>query len=362
MAPEFNHWAFILARESRGMTQAALASSSATNQGSVSRAEHGITNPTREHVEAWAQALEYPIEFFYQHDVRPAATTFWRKKQSLGVREIRTLKALLDVRASQVERLSRAIEMPEPALPRRPVANGIGKSSERDPSEVARDLRRVWKMPRGPIPDLTALLEGKGIVIIACDFGTDDVHASANESPPYVFLNTRSPADRLRFSMAHELGHLVMHTNLLDLTKDQEDEADRFAQELLMPADDIRPEIPTNPLLDDLFHLKRRWGCSAQACLMRAQSLGKVSKHHSERLWRRISAMGYRKNEPFPLAPEKGQLLAEMVRVHVEDLGYSDDDLASALIMVSEELRTIFRTSARPTLRLVKPGPERPTR
>ena len=90
---------------------------------------------------------------------------------------------------------------------------------------------------------LSRKLENSGGVVFMVSLDSDKFDALsvwASEMPPLIFANENFPGDRLRFSLAHELGHLLMHTNP---SPKQEEEADRFASEFLMPADEIEPQL-----------------------------------------------------------------------------------------------------------------------
>ena len=109
---------------------------------------------------------------------------------------------------------------------------------------MAQSIRQLWLLPRGPVDDVTSLLETAGVIVIGFDFGTDlcdgfSQHGSDN-LPPIIFTNTRQPKDRLRFSLVHELGHIVMHRLP---NPNMEAEANRFAAEFLMPTSDITKDF-----------------------------------------------------------------------------------------------------------------------
>ena len=61
--------------------------------------------------------------------------------------------------------------------------------------------------------------------------------------PVLFFVNVDSPADRVRYTLAHELGHMVLHTTDLKDDAAMEDEADEFAGAFLLPAEEIRPQL-----------------------------------------------------------------------------------------------------------------------
>jgi Zn-dependent peptidase ImmA (M78 family) len=131
------------------------------------------------------------------------------------------------------------------------------------------------------------------------------------ERPVIVLGDDKAVRDRERFSAAHELGHLVMHEPERAGTKGIENQATRFAAAFLMPADDIRGELPATAAWNELLMLKRRWGASIGALLMRARILGIMPEATYVQAIRYMSKRGWRTTEPGNLgAGEAPQLLA----------------------------------------------------
>jgi Zn-dependent peptidase ImmA (M78 family) len=95
----------------------------------------------------------------------------------------------------------------------------------------------------------------------------------------------------MRFTLAHELGHLVMHRFP---TENMETEANEFASTLLMPSADMRSAfLGRRVTLELLAALKPEWKVAMQALLMRATSLKCVSPNQARYLWQQISARGF---------------------------------------------------------------------
>ena len=148
------------------------------------------------------------------------------------------------------------------------------------------------------------------------------------------------PGDRMRFTLAHELAHIVMHKLL---TENMENEADRFASEFLMPSEDIRHQL--NYLtLDKLAQLKLYWKVSMAALLMKAKTLKTISERQYSYLWMLMGKNGYRLNEPvqFSIPQEKPSLLSEMITTHLQELEFSERELAKILMLHESEFRTIY--------------------
>jgi Zn-dependent peptidase ImmA (M78 family) len=130
-----------------------------------------------------------------------------------------------------------------------------------------------------------------------------------------VVLGTeKNDRARSRFDTSHELGHLVMHGQEIYGLKEIEQQANWFAAEFLMPAADIRDELPCRVDWPRLFELKQRWQVSLAALLMRARTLGTLTETQYLTAIKTASARGWRRREPIPLGePERPTLLAAAV-------------------------------------------------
>jgi Zn-dependent peptidase ImmA (M78 family) len=156
------------------------------------------------------------------------------------------------------------------------------------------------------------------------------------------------PTDRLRFTLAHELGHLVLHSIP---RADMEAEADRFAAELLMPEADIRQHLRFLTV-QALVLLKKIWRVSMGALLKRAQDLQTISARSAKGLWMYFSRNGWRRREPvgYDLDPESPALLQGLIRYHYDQLDYSVEMLCKVLDWSVEDFKKLYPTNR---LRLV---------
>lgn len=361
----FNSQMLILARESRRMTQKALAEASGTAQSAVSKAEAGLVEPLEASVSAWARALRYRVDVFSRtHDAPPPPRTMFRKRASLSQGDVKAIKASIAIQCMHVEWLARSVELPETDVPLLTIGRDVGSAAE-----AARYIRQSWRLPPGPVPNIVEPLEDHSIVVVPMQNRSDgfmglSVHEHKRALPPIMFFNGDAPADRVRWTIAHELGHIVLHHHQAAVSEECEDEADEFASEFLMPAHDIRHHFSSGTDLRDLAQLKLHWRVSMQALLSRALSVGRITKSQSTRLWKLISMYGYRRCEPngFPL--EQPGLLAEMVRVHTTDLDFTLEELCNLLGIEAEEVRRLYKpdlptephpgTGQGPRLRLVE--------
>jgi len=352
----FNAEMLILARESRGLTQTELADRLGVSQGEVSKLENRLRVPDPEQVSRYAAALGYKEEFFYiGESIRGTGTgcTYHRKRQSAQVGLLRRLLAIVNVRRIQIGRLLRATEIQA----QNKFARLDLEASDRTPELTARMMRAYFQLPPGPVQSMTRVIEDAGGIVVLMDFKTTKVDAIsqlAPGSPPLFFVNMNTPTDRLRWTLAHELGHVVMHQLP---TEAMEKEADRYAAEFLMPAKEIKSHL-YDLTLPKLASLKPFWKVSMVSLLRRAGELDTISTRRKEYLWTHMGKKGYRSVEPGPPLPrEQPTLLNELVSVHREQLGYSMRDLSDALYTEDEtETRNILQQQQQdsPGLRLVR--------
>jgi len=292
IAPRLNVEMLTLAREAKGYTQKDLAQLCSCNQSRLSKIESGELTPQETDIQSFVRVLGQDREFLFQRAIAaPASVSFYRKRQGLPLKMLRQCNAQMNVRRLQIERRIGNAKLGIRALPTLVPGDGGVK-------EVAQRLRNEWGLPTGPIKNLTRLVEEAGCVIIDFPFPSsklDGLCIRAPQKPPIIFLNHNSPKSRRRLSLAHELGHLVMHTNPHEKV---EEEAWEFAAEFLMPAAEIGKQL-SSVNLDTLGQLKSQWGVSMQAILQRAKKLEKISESHNRFLWIQIAKCGYRINEPF---------------------------------------------------------------
>jgi Zn-dependent peptidase ImmA (M78 family) len=251
-----------------------------------------------------SQVLAVPEEFF----ALPIVEThegFFRSLRRTSVGHRRRARAIAQI-AHDIAEGAVDWSFPRLAIPQHPVDNL--KASRQEVEEVAAMVRRAWDLPRGPVPDVVELLEGRGIVVIRLPLDTADVDAFSlpfRDRPVVVLGADKNDRARSRFDAAHELGHLVIHGEQVWGLKEVEQQAHMFAAAFLMPEEDIKPELPTRADWPTLFESKRRWQVSLAALLMRARTVGQMSEANYLTAVKALSARGWRRLEPVPLgAPE----------------------------------------------------------
>jgi Zn-dependent peptidase ImmA (M78 family) len=185
----------------------------------------------------------------------------------------------------------------------------LPRAPHEDAASAAHLVRNALGVDQdSPIKNLLHRVERMGVRVFTSSYDVPDLDAFSTwieGRQPVVVLNPMRPGDRQAFSLAHELGHLVMHYPLTAGQEHIEDEANLFAAELLMPADAIRPELSPPITLSLLAELKSRWRVSIGALLQRAKELQVVTDRQYKYLRMQMAQSGWTKREPVEIAPER---------------------------------------------------------
>lgn len=347
----------VLARESRGWKQGDVAEKmkelagddSKISQAYVSRAESGKLSVSGERLDVYARALGYPAELLTLDQEEVGAgpgLVHHRKKQAVAAPDLRRIHAVLNLTRVQLRGLlDGAPRSVDTKIPQITVDDFLS------PDDAAHAVREEWGIPPGPLNSVVASLENAGGLVLArslvapaaLDSGNESVPVDAVSSctlgeDPIVLLNEGTPGDRQRFTLAHELGHMVMHQVP---HPDQEKQANRFASAFLMPAKDIRADFAGTVDLSLLLVLKKRWRVSMWALLRRAHTLGAISDWQYRTLAVEMSSLGYRTTEPVKLDHERPNAVRSVLDWQLRH-GRDVTSLARSALLDPEEFVRLY--------------------
>ncbi|MCD9197471.1 XRE family transcriptional regulator [Aeromicrobium wangtongii] len=345
------------ARVLRGLTKAALADLVGVTPAAIGQFEARITTPRAELLTKLALELDVPVEFFATG--RPMAEL---DAAEAHFRSLRSTRASDRARAAsfveQVWELSFALEkrvqFPEIDLPE--ITPGT------EPAEAARALRAAWGISPGPLPHLVATIESRGVIVSILSLASQEVarvdaFSTSSLGRPIIVVTPERAQNvyRHRFTCAHELGHLLLHSDAAPGDLSQEREADAFAAEFLCPADQIGPSLPSSMNLPSLERLSRRWGVSTQSLVRRMGELRTVSDSSVRRAYQRLRSVESLASDE-PVSAYKGEmpsLLREAYKIAGEH-GLSLADLARDLRWQPRRVTEVLgMEDPRPALKLV---------
>jgi len=333
------------ARLLRQKTQKEVVEAIGISQASLSKAEHGLQELPIDIMSKLYDYYDLPETFFLRSEgVSPLGHLYYRKKLTITNKVIDSFVAKVKIFKAIIDDLMSAVELPKYTL------GNYVPDDNLSAKEIARKIRYELKVYNGAVPNLSTLLENNGIIIIRFDFGTDKIDGLTtitDSDRKVMFINNQMPNDRIRFSMAHELGHLVMHLgNPPRSSDDAERQADEFASEFLMPEEEIRPML-LNVNIQTLGMLKRKWRVSMHALVRRAKDLETITYQQYRNLQMYFSKKGYTKSEPIPLPIENPTMWDETLKLYRDELGYSDEDLMSVMKINQRDFASWFSPKPR---------------
>ncbi len=299
----------IQARKASGLTVKALAEKmgNAVTAQAISKYEKNKCKPTSETLIALSKALGVRTEYFFRPLRVNLGEIHFRKHSRLPARTLNKIEARS---RDFVERyLSLEDMFPKDRFPgfKNPLKSKHVATPEQAENR-ATELRRKWELGLNPIPVMTELLEDRGIkvILIESEDGFDGLFAMAGQHHPIVVIGKGWDGDRQRMTLAHELGHLVLEPE--GEPKKQERLIMRFAGAFLVPQETALKELGEHRRTltwPELIPLKRIYGMSIKAWILRARDLGIISESRYVSLLKFYNKKGWGRGEPEQLPSEE---------------------------------------------------------
>jgi Zn-dependent peptidase ImmA (M78 family)/transcriptional regulator with XRE-family HTH domain len=268
-------------RKMRGLTQEQAAEATGISRVAYRSIEKGEAEPRRGTLDKLAEALKVSV-FDLMAPVPELKSLRFRATKKMTARETAEFEQLAYGVATWLQDFNELEEI----LEKRSGYLFERFEREADPVQTAAKARKFLGLDGDCdcVPDICDLLEGCGIKIcfrtsvLKQFFGLSV--GVADEGPVIAVNNEGSiPVERQIFSVAHELGHLLMHCDTYtDGVKvepknaDTEREADLFASYFLMPDDrfnKIWEEYRGLHWVDRILHVKRHFKVSYKTVIRR---------------------------------------------------------------------------------------------
>jgi len=355
------------ARQLAGKTKKDLADAIGVTAAAVGQYEAG-TRPRPELIPLMADRLGVPVQFFVAgrpHAKLDAAAAHFRHLRTTRAYQRYKAVAFVEQLWELTYALEKRIQLPWIDLPGFSAGEVYpGTELSSSPVEAARELRAQWGLGEGPVPHLVRTMENHGIVLALApladgDAATVDAFSTSRLPRPIVVI-TRDRADDVywhRFTVAHELGHLVLHGDALPGDPAQEREADAFAAEFLTPRASILPDLPRRLNFTALAEVQQIWGVSVNSLLYRCREIGLFSDSTATRAYQRLNVLrreGAFAPEPIASYPGEQPVLLGRAFELAARHGLSFDSLAEELAWPHSRLHVLLGDyDTRPVLRLV---------
>jgi Zn-dependent peptidase ImmA (M78 family) len=207
---------------------------------------------------------------------------------------------------------------------------------------IAAQVREIWGLKSGPIPDVIQHIEARGVVVLPIANACSSVDAFSTwiHGRPFIMLAMQKNSSRTHFDIAHELAHLIMHEDAIPGDPKCEKEADSFASAFLMPASSFSLECPTRWSLSKFRALKKRWHTSLRALIYSAHKHGKLSSSSYRRACIELNQT-YGKNEPDEWVLKRPAMLRQALEIVSHEV--SLDDIANIIGLHKAHLIEILK-------------------
>lgn len=343
------------ARVRLGVTKTDLAAEVGVSAAAIGQYEAGVNSPRSEVLSRLAKTLKVRPEFFSVG--RPlarvdAVNAHFRSLRSARVGDRQKALAMAALVWELTFALERVVKLPEVDLPE--IVEGTC------PPEAAAALRKHWGLPVGPVKHLVAAAESHGIVVAVRPLGeidAVDAFSVVIVDRPIIITTPRRSENvfRHRFSIAHEIGHLLLHGNLGEHSAAIEREADEFAAAFLTPAAAMDAALPQRLDLAALDRLGRMWGVSPHSLVRRMVERGRTTESSARRAYQRLAMVEDPTADPTSAYTGEVPTLLKKAAELAADHGGGVPALAEALRLPPGQVRDLLGdTDGRPVLRLVR--------
>lgn len=335
------------ARKAAGLSLRDLGELVGVSHAAIKKYEDGIAMPSSDILLGLSRALKVRTEYFFRPEPIALEGIEYRKRSSLP-------KKRLDAITHEViDQIERRIEL-ENLFPYSPVkafstVDGLPDSivGLDEIETVVERVREAWTLGLDPIPDLIDVLETNGVRVFMIDAGADikfDGLAARVDGKPIVVVGRHWPGDRQRFTLAHELGHLMLEGRLCD-GLDEELACDRFAAAFLFPRTFVLQELGDHRSaieLKELGLLKGEFGLSMSEILHRARDLGIISPAYREEQAKLFRLKGWSQKEPGHDHPtEKARIFEQLVFHALAEEYIGESKAAELMNMPLQQFRRI---------------------
>ena len=278
----------------------------------ISQYEMGKNEPGKAILNSIALVLKYPVSFFYKPvsvNENASSAVFFRSKKTVRVKALNAAREKIEIFREIHDYLEEYVDFPKLNLPKIAYEDdGIDPIDNDQIEQYAQTLRFYWELGNKPIDNLINIVQKNGIMVSKMQLRMSKLDAFSVwfDNKPFIFLSSDKDTNaRIRFDLAHELGHLLMHADYYseEDMKDSaicdklENEADRFAGAFLLPKDSFSKDVFSTSI-DHFVQLKAKWKASIGSMIYRCDTLGLLSSNQIKYLKDQMTTRVYWRREP----------------------------------------------------------------
>ena len=300
------------ARVSRGLSMVELSELVSVSKQAISQYEMGKNAPSKAILNSIAMVLRYPISFFYKPvpvNENASSAVFFRSRKTARVKALSAAREKIEIFREINDYLEQYVDFPILNLPKITYEDeGINPIDNEQIEQYALILREYWGLGKGPIDNLISIVQKNGIMVSKMQLRLNKLDAFSVwfDNKPFIFLSSDKDTNvRIRFDIAHELGHLLMHADYYSeedlknsaIHEKLENEADRFAGAFLLPKESFSKDVFSTSI-DHFIQMKAKWVVSIGCMIYRCDTLGILSSNQIKYLKDQMTTRVYWRREP----------------------------------------------------------------
>lgn len=300
------------ARVSRGLSMVELSELVSVSKQAISQYEMGKNAPSKAILNSIAMVLRYPISFFYKPvpvNENASSAVFFRSRKTARVKAVSAAREKIEIFREITDYLEQYVDFPILNLPKITYEDeGINPIDNEQIEQYALILREYWGLGKGPIDNLISIVQKNGIMVSKMQLRLNKLDAFSVwfDNKPFIFLSSDKDTNvRIRFDIAHELGHLLMHADYYSaedlknsaIHEKLENEADRFAGAFLLPKESFAKDVFSTSI-DHFIQMKAKWMVSIGCMIYRCDTLGILSSNQIKYLKDQMTTRVYWRKEP----------------------------------------------------------------
>lgn len=278
------------ARKLHGLSMQEVADELDVSKQMISKYENGFSIPSSSKLIKLSKLFNLKIDYFFSALKIELGEVNFRKKSTFSMKKQDALKEQIKIKLENYlyieDCLSINFSFDNPL-------KGFQINHEDDIVNAVKKLRNEWEIGFDPIHNLIQLLEDQKIKIIELsdvDEKFDGLASLVDNKYPVIVLNKKFQVERKRFSLLHELGHI-----LLDISEEcdmkEEDVCHKFASEFLLPGKTIIEEFGgkrKHISLSELISFQEKYGISIKAIVYKLKDVGILTENQHSNFYKRI--------------------------------------------------------------------------
>jgi len=279
-------------RKLRTFSQQKLADAIGVSKQMVSKYENSISVPSSSVMIKMANSLGLSLDYFFTPSAVELGVVNFRKKSRLSGKRLDAIKEEVKLKLAnylEIENILKIDNVFDISIQKRELSPLISIE------EVVSLIREDWQIGFDPVHNITQILEDQKIKVIEIaeeENLFDGMATLIDNKYAVIVINENFPIERKRFTLLHELGHLVLRLSNMDSNK-EEKYCNRFASEFLFPKSDVLKEFGTkrnSVSMEELIETQKKYGISIQAIIYRLLDADIISRHQHTSFYRRINS------------------------------------------------------------------------